>query len=76
MDTSQQTLNTLFDQLGLDSSDDAIEQFIQTHRLPAEVKISDADFWSEGQRAFLKDAYKLDNHWNPVVDNLNALLHD
>ena len=54
----------------------SIEQFIQTHRLPAEVKISDAGFWSEGQRAFLKEAYKTDNHWNPIVDDLNALLHD
>ncbi len=76
MDTTAQTLTTLFDQLGLDSSEAAIEQFIQTHRLPAEVKISDAGFWSEGQRAFLKEAYKTDNHWNPIVDDLNALLHD
>lgn len=76
MDTTSQTINTLFEQLGLDSSDEAIDQFVRQHRLPAEVKISDAPFWTDGQRAFIKDAYQLDNHWNPIVDDLNARLHD
>ena len=40
----------LFEQLGLDASEAAIQQFIETHQLNAETTIADAEFWTEAQR--------------------------
>jgi hypothetical protein len=76
MDTSAHTMTCLFDQLGLDSSDAAIQSFVAAHQLPAETKITEATFWSDGQRQFLKESYKNDADWIPIVDDLNAQLHD
>jgi hypothetical protein len=76
MDTSAHTMTCLFDQLGLDSSDAAIKSFVAAHQLPAETKITEAEFWSDGQRQFIKECYKNDADWIPIVDDLNAQLHD
>ena len=46
----QPTLQLLFEQLGLDSDDASIENFIRTHQLPAEQKLHEASFWSQGQK--------------------------
>lgn len=48
----QPTLELLFQQLGLDADDAAIDQFIREHQLPAETKLHCAEFWTEGQRQF------------------------
>lgn len=50
----QPTLQLLFEQLGLDADDASIENFIKTHQLPAEQKLHEASFWSQGQSDFLK----------------------
>lgn len=76
MDTTTPTLETLFDQLGLDSSQEAIEQFTAENRLPDDVKLIDAPFWSEQQARFLKEQLREDAEWAPVVDDLNAMLHE
>ncbi|SDU91787.1 DUF2789 domain-containing protein [Pseudomonas mucidolens] len=76
MDTTTPTLETLFDQLGLDSSQEGIERFTAEHRLPDGVKLIEAPFWSEQQANFLKEQMQIDAEWAPVVDDLNALLHD
>lgn len=53
------TMNLLFEQLGLDSSDEAIEAFIANHSpLPAEVKIFQAHYWNSAQAEFLETALK------------------
>lgn len=44
----QPTLELLFQQLGLDADDAAIDQFIREHQLPAETKLHCAEFWTEG----------------------------
>lgn len=72
---TQPTLELLFEQLGLDATSEAIDQFIKTHQLPADVQLHDAEFWSEGQRQFLKSHLASDDDWAIVVDELNQQLH-
>lgn len=50
----QPTLELLFEQLGLDADEVSMENFIKTHQLSASQKLHEADFWSAGQRDFLK----------------------
>ncbi len=75
MDMTSNTLASLFEQLGLPSAEHEIEQFVQTHRLAEHINIVDADFWTDGQRQFLRQSLRLDAEWSPIVDDLNALLH-
>ncbi|MBP0049105.1 DUF2789 domain-containing protein [Marinobacterium sp. AK62] len=76
MDTSTHTFTALFEQLGLDSDKDSIEQFIRTHQLFSdEVPLHEASFWSEAQAEFLRDAITSDSDWAEVVDELNTSLH-
>lgn len=75
MDTSSHTLSTLFEQLGLPSSNAEIERFIETHRLfTQEVAIDQASFWSDAQSDFLKEALYSDSDWAEVVDELSSRL--
>ncbi|MCR8720146.1 DUF2789 domain-containing protein [Pseudomonas syringae] len=76
MDLTTNTLKDLFDQLGLDSDDHSIDEFVANHQLPNEVKVVEADFWSESQARFLKEELHKDAEWAPVIDDLNVLLHD
>lgn len=66
----------LFEQLGLDSSEIAIAQFIESHQLDAQILIADASFWTEGQRQFLLEKIQSDGEWALVVDQLNESLHE
>ncbi len=75
MNTTAPSMQSLFDQLGLDSSPDAIADFIASHRLPEQVRLADAPFWSDSQKAFLQECFRLDAEWMPIVDDLNAQLH-
>ncbi|WP_017444442.1 DUF2789 domain-containing protein [Gayadomonas joobiniege] len=75
METEYHSLEQLFEQLGLDNSDAAIDAFIARHRpLDESTAIYDADFWSRGQAAFLKEALEDDSNWAEVVDQLDAQL--
>ena len=74
--TEQQlTLELLFEQLGLPSDEASINQFTHTHQLPSEVTLPDAEFWSEGQSAFLREHWHQDDEWIVIIDKLNQLLH-
>ena len=66
----------LFEQLGLDSSEDAIALFIVTHQLSAQTKITEADYWTDAQRQFLAEKIKSDCEWAIIVDQLNESLHE
>jgi hypothetical protein len=66
----------LFEQLGLDASEDAIALFIVTHQLNAQTHIVQADYWSEAQRQFLEEKIQSDGEWAIVVDQLNESLHE
>lgn len=76
MSNTRPRMTHLFQQLGLDSSESAIQQFIESHQLDAQISLLDADFWSDGQRQFLTEKIKSDGEWALVVDQLNESLHE
>ncbi|QXG34800.1 DUF2789 domain-containing protein [Pseudomonas viridiflava] len=75
MELPNPDLPGLFAQLGLDNDENSIDAFVAQHRLPDEVKLIDAEFWTPQQAAFLKEELRADAEWAPVVDELNVRLH-
>lgn len=75
MEQSQHEFGELFAQLGLPSGEDEIRKFIAEHSLPEDTRLHDADFWSCTQAEFLREAWKADADWVPVIDQLNIALH-
>lgn len=75
MESFPKTLPALFEQLGLDSDPKSIDSFISSHRIPKGVALSDAEFWSPAQAALLREELQEDADWEPIVDELNVLLH-
>lgn len=75
MDETPNTLQTLFEQLGLASDQASIEAFIEKHSLAEDVKLADAPFWSTAQAQFLKEKLLADDNWAIVIDELNTRLH-
>ncbi|WP_460135669.1 DUF2789 domain-containing protein [Pseudomonas sp. S1_E04] len=75
MDAPIPTLETLFEQLGLDATPEAIDAFILAHPLSENVKLIDADFWTPQQARFLKEELLEDAEWAIAVDELNQRLH-
>ncbi|RUR55681.1 DUF2789 domain-containing protein [Vreelandella populi] len=66
----------LFEQLGLSSDSDSIEQFIKRHRpLPADMELAEAPCWNEGQAEFLREAIEDDADWAELVDHLDVAMH-
>ena len=76
MDTTEIRMTNLFLQLGLPAEEDAIAQFIGAHQLPEDIALTDAPFWSAGQRQFLSESLDRDNPWAMIVDALNESLHE
>ena len=76
MSNTRPRMTHLFEQLGLDASESAIESFMESHQLDAHVSLLDAEFWSAGQRQFLAEKIKSDGEWALVVDQLNESLHE
>ncbi len=75
METSIHSMTSLFDQLGLDSTDQAIERFIDDHQLlQGNVELHEADFWSTSQALFLKQKKYEDADWAEIVDQLDTQL--
>lgn len=75
MDTVNPEFASLFSQLGLDNSDQGIEQFIQTHQLANTVRIAEAPFWNAAQKAFIEEAIIDDAQWAEVIGHLDSALH-
>ncbi len=71
----ERNINMLFEQMGLDGDDAAVEKFIVEHQLPQSIKLSDAEFWTDNQRKFLKNEYTADAGWIEIIDELNTRLH-
>lgn len=71
----QPSLELLFSQLGLPNSPAAIELYIRTHQLPAQVYLHDAPFWNKAQRSLLISHLVQDDDWAIWVDELNQQLH-
>lgn len=74
MEEQSHSIKSLFDQLGLESTDQAIEVFIKQHTLPSQQRLDEAGFWNEHQSAFLKESIESDADWAVVADTLSALL--
>lgn len=75
MDLSAHTLATLFEQLGLASSESAINEFIDQHSpLDPQLTLEEAAFWNPGQRSFLLEARAEDSDWTEMVEHLDAFL--
>ncbi|GLS26359.1 DUF2789 domain-containing protein [Marinibactrum halimedae] len=76
MDMSVHSMSSLFEQLGLASDETAIDKFISAHRIPHELKITQAQFWSPSQVEFLKEALESDSDWTEWVDLLDARMRE
>ncbi|AVU74595.1 DUF2789 family protein [Pseudomonas sp. FP1154] len=76
MEQPSHELSTLFDQLGLPSDDKAIDDFIMAYPLEPEIKLVEADFWSEQQKDLLREWLLADGEEAVLVDQLNVRLHD
>jgi hypothetical protein len=75
MEAPQHSINALFEQLGLASDDNAIDQFIEAQSpLPARTPLADGPMWNPSQSAFLREAIAEDADWAEVVDQLDAQL--
>jgi len=75
VDRSNHTLACLFAQLGIDNSEDSINQFISSHKgIPSQVTLAEADCWNKAQANFLKDAIEEDSDWAEIVDTLDVML--
>lgn len=68
-------LADLFDQLGLESSEDAINAFIRSHQLTADTRLENAPFWNPSQVEFFVEARNQDADWVELVDELDTFLH-
>lgn len=75
MEKNQHEFGELFAQLGLPSSEQDIRKFIAEHPLPEDTLLPDADFWTQAQAQFLRESWKADADWVPVIDQLNISLH-
>jgi hypothetical protein len=76
MSTSSPRMTNLFLQLGLPADGKSIEDFIRTHQLPAASRLTDAPYWTDGQRQFLHEQLHADAPWALIVDQLNESLHE
>ena len=66
----------LFEQLGLDASEQAIATFIQDHQLHKDLTLLEAPYWTDAQQQFLSEKIASDGEWSIVVDQLNESLHE
>tara|TARA_R110000765_G_scaffold97580_1_gene183501 strand:+ start:108 stop:347 length:240 start_codon:yes stop_codon:yes gene_type:complete len=69
------SMNELFAQLGLDSSDEAIDNFIAANQLASEEKLTESSIWTDNQRMFLQEEWQKDAAWVETIDELNVRLH-
>ncbi|AXA53230.1 DUF2789 family protein [Pseudomonas thivervalensis] len=76
MEQPSHDLKTLFDQLGLPSEGEAIDDFISAHPLPPEIMLVEADFWAPHQKSLLTEWLRADGEEALLVDELNVRLHD
>ena len=75
MQAQLHSMTNLFAQLGLPSDEAGVETFIAAHRpLKNDVALYRAPFWSDAQRAYLKEEIIEDADWSAVIDELNGRL--
>ena len=65
----------LFAQLGLPSTAQDVQSFINTHApLPGDTRLQDASFWSPSQATLLSEWIQEDADWTALVDRLDVAL--
>ena len=69
------SINDLFAQLGLDSSDEAINNFIEKNKLAKDEALINSSIWNDKQRMFLQEEWKRDAVWVEIIDELNVRMH-
>ncbi|MEH6443676.1 MAG: DUF2789 domain-containing protein [Oceanospirillaceae bacterium] len=75
MESPIHTIVSLFNQLGLDDTDEGIKKFIDRHSpLMGSVMLHKADFWNASQASFLKQAVDEDADWVEIVNQLDTML--
>jgi len=74
MDTTKTNLHHLFEQLGLDSTPEAIAAFIVHHQMDRHTPLSQADFWTASQKNFIQEALDADAQWTEVIEQLDTQL--
>ena len=66
---------SLFDQLGLDSTEEGIDKFIEKNSpLSGRVELHEAKFWNSCQSSFLKQVVNDDAEWVEIVNQLDVML--
>ena len=75
MDTTESSMTNLFLQLGLPAEKAQIAAFIRDHQLAEDVRVSEAPYWNDGQRQFLREQLVVDADWAIIVDELSEALH-
>ena len=75
MDTTESNMTNLFRQLGLPAEKAEIATFIRDHQLAEDVRVSEAPYWNDGQRQFLREQLVVDADWAIIVDELSEALH-
>ena len=76
MESMTHSMADLFTQLGLDSSEQAIADFINNHRLSKNEQLAQAKFWRPAQAQFIRECWHDDSDWVGLVDQLDTLLRD
>jgi hypothetical protein len=75
MEQPMHNLVSLFKQLGLPNTNEAIKDFINRNRpVPGNLPLHEAEFWNASQASFLKEAIEEDADWSEIVDELNVML--
>ena len=75
METPIHSIVSLFDQLGLNSTEEGVNNFINKNgKLSSNIELHKADFWNTSQANFLKQALDEDADWVEIVNQLDAML--
>ena len=75
METPIHSITSLFNQLGLDSTEEGIKQFINANSsLPAGLSLHKATFWNQSQSSFLQQVVDEDADWAEIVNQLDSML--
>lgn len=75
MQSGYRSIDTLFQQLGLPSSPEQVDDFIARHRCLCDgIALDEAPFWTDSQAEFLREAVQEDSDWAEAVDQLDVRL--
>ena len=75
MEAPIHSIVSLFDQLGLNSTEEGINNFIEENGpLPGSIELHKASFWNPSQASFLKQMLDEDADWVEIVNQLDAML--